>query len=288
MNQHDILIVGGTGRIGSELVSLLINAGICFRILVRQQSAAQLPQHENCEIVHGDLTESSSLEVALSGIRRVFLLSRDQTRQGELESHFIELAERAGVEKMLKISAFAAGLQPPAGYGIGHAMAEKALMASGLAWTILRPYMFMQNFLDLAELIKSRHLVPLPMGKAGIALIDARDVALVAKTLLSEEGHENTVYNLSGPAALQMSDCADILTGILGYAVRYRSPPVWLTGLIMRMQGVSAWDVNMRKQLFQMIREGGEAGISNHVERITGCQPRSFEKFVREYQQVFQ
>ncbi|MFT5132663.1 MAG: hypothetical protein ACI9SC_001130 [Gammaproteobacteria bacterium] len=288
MSKAEILIVGGTGKIGSELISLMTDEGTSLRVLVRQESIGKLHKNENLEVVYGDLSELNKLEIALSDIKQVFLLTRDQVHQGELESNLIEQAKTAGVEKIVKSSAFAAGLEPPVGYGITHAKSEKVLMASGLEWAILRPYMFMQNLLELSALIKSPGLMPLPLGKAGIGLIDARDVALVAKTVLSEKTHQNKIYELTGPHVLNMADCANIISEILGRSVRYRSPPYWFAGLIMRLQGASAWDIGMRKQLFKMIREGGEAKVTADFEEITGQKPRSIEDFIRDHRMVFQ
>ena len=161
-------------------------------------------------------------------------------------------------------------------------------MDSGLDWIILRPYMFMQNFLDLAVLVRSRSLLPMPLGKAKIGLIDARDVAMAAKSVLTEAGHENLIYELTGPDILTIADCADIMSTLLGRHIHYRSPPCWLAGLIMRAQGVSGWDVQMRKQLFKMIRGNGEARITSDFEAIVGHKPRSLDVFIRDYQHYFQ
>jgi uncharacterized protein YbjT (DUF2867 family) len=284
----DILIVGGTGKIGTELLSLLTEHHASIRVLLRPNSKSQLSDSSNFEIVYGDLNDSESIRVALKGISQVFLLTRDQPQQGELESDLIGLAIRAGVKKIVKSSAFAAGLNPPVGYGLTHTVSEQKLMSSGLNWVILRPYMFMQNFLELADLIKSRGIIPLPMGKTKIGLIDARDVALVAKTILIDEEHENRVYELTGPESLNLAESAEILSNLLGRTIDYRSPPLWLAGLMMRMQGVSSWDVRMRKQLFRMIHEGGEDKVTDNVEKISGEKPRSLETFFREHQNTFQ
>ncbi len=288
MNKPEILITGGTGRIGRELVSLLTDANIPIRIFMRPQSRGLLPQHGNIEVVYGELTNAHDINIALRGIRQLFLLTRDQPSQGEIEAHIIVLAAKAGVEKIIKSSAFAAGLEPPVGYGRSHFESEQKLMASGLDWVILRPYMFMQNLLDLSDLIVSRGLMPLPMAKAKIGLIDARDVALVAKIMLTESGHDNKVYELTGPHVLSLNDCAEIFSTMLGRSIRYFSMPYWFSGLMMRMQGESAWDVAMRKQLFKMIADGGEAKTTDTVENLSGQKPRSLKIFAEDYRNVFQ
>jgi uncharacterized protein YbjT (DUF2867 family) len=282
MDKPEILIIGGTGNIGSELASIITGANIPIRILLRPESTANVPKHDCIEIVHGHLDEPDNIGHAFEGIEKVFLLTRDQPHQGEIEGRLVDLAVHAGVQKVVKSSAFAAGLDPPISYGVALARTEKKLMASGINWVILRPYMFMQNFLLIAELIMSRGILPLPLGQARVAFVDARDVALAAFRVLTTAKFDNQIFELTGPAALSLEECATILTNVLNRQVRYRSPPLWLAGLIMRIQGTSSWDVNMRKELFRMIREGGEDQVTNDVERTTGQSPRSLEKFVRD------
>ena len=288
MNKPKLLIIGASGKIGSELVSLLNGKETPLRVLVRSESSAQLFENTNVEIAQGDLSDEASLQSALTDILTIFLLTRDHPQQAKLESDLIELAAGKGVKKIVKSSAYAAGLEPPVGYGIPHAAIEQKLISSGLQWTILRPYMFMQNLLELAALIKTRGVMPLPMGKAKISLIDARDVALVASKVLLEEEHNQCIYELTGPESLTMSECAETLSTILERSVVYRAPPYWVAGLMMRLEGVSGWDISMRKQLFRMIREGGEAKITNDVQRVTGQKPRSFATFVQDHKNLFE
>ncbi len=232
--------------------------------------------------------DNNSLINALKDISRVFLLTRDQPQQGPLESNFISLAEKSGVSKIVKSSAFAAALEPPPGYGIGHAEAEKTLMQSDLDWTIIRPFVFMQNTLELADLVRKRSILPLPMGDARIALIDARDVAFAASVILLNSGHEKKIYHLTGPDSLSFKKCAEILSNLLHREITYRSPPFWFAGLMMRLQGVSIWDISMRKQLFRMVKEGGEATVSQHFEEITQTKPRSITTFFEDHLNSFQ
>ena len=283
----ETLVIGGTGQVGRELISLLTESGTPLRALIRNPKQDKLVESANLQLVTGDLADKNSLLTALKNIKRVFLLTRDQPQQGRLESEFINLAEQAGVSKIVKSSAFAAALEPPPGYGLCHAESEKTLMQSNLDWTIIRPFVFMQNILELADLVRSRATLPLPMGDARVALIDARDVALAASTVLMNPGHENKIYHLTGPDSLSFHECAEILSVLLKRKVSYRSPPFWFAGFMMRLQGVSAWDVSMRKQLFKMVREGGEADTSGHFEEITKTKPRSITDFFEDHLHSF-
>lgn len=280
---NDILIVGATGTVGQELVRLLVADGLRPRVLVRPTSQVPSGFTDQVEPARGDLADRDSLRAALRGMNQVFLVSRDQPEQATLEGNLIDMAVESRVNKVIKSSAFAAGLEPPVGYGINHAAAEQKLIASGLDWAVLRPYVFMQNLFDVADVVRRNALLPLPFGAARVAFIDARDVALTAFHLLLGEHASAKVHVLTGPESLRLEDCANILSRALDRKISYRSPPLWLAGLIMRFQGVSAWDIAMRKQLFTMVREGGEAATTSAFEEICASAPRSFENFIADY-----
>ena len=282
-----ILVVGGSGTVGRELLTFLVNQGISPRVLLRP--ASKLPEsiEKNVEIIRGDLSNSDSLRVALNGMEQVFLLTRDQPLQAELEENLIVNAEQQSVRRIIKSSAFAAGLNPPVGYGINHARIEQRLMNSQLQWVIQRPFVFMQNFLDVAELVNNKGILPLPFGKAQIALIDARDVALAAGNLLLKEEINKKIYELTGPESLSLAECSSILSDVLKKKISYRSPPFWFAGLMMKLQGVSWWDINMRRALFRMVKDGGEATTSEDFQSICETRPRDFRTFAMDYAEDF-
>ena len=285
--EPSILIIGSTGTVGRELVKILLSKGIRPRALLRPGSKLPADIKDGVEMVRGDLSDEESLRNALKDIDQVFLLSRDQPRQAELEENVIRIAEQQAVRKIVKSSAFAAGLSPPVGYGINHAKIESRLKNSSLQWLIQRPFVFMQNFLEVADLVNNKGLLPLPFGNANIALIDARDVALAASMLLLERDTSGEIFELTGPESLSVAECASILSEVLQKKVTYRSPPFWFAGLMMRIQGVSPWDIKMRKDLFRMVRQGGEANTSGDFENICATKPRDFRTFVRDYKNDF-
>lgn len=282
-----VLITGATGRIGGELARLLAAGGFPLRVLARNPERARASLAAGVEVVRGEFGDPGSVAPALAGCERLFLLSPDHPRQAERECAIIDLAAAAGVRHIVKVSAYAAGLDPPVAYGVLHRQVERHLEHSGLAWTVLRPYVFMQNFLEFAGSIASKREFMAPFGKARIAFIDARDVARVAAAVLSNGGHESRCYELTGPAALSAAEAAEQLSAALGRSVRYRSVPGWLASIGMRLEGVSAWDVRMRGALFKMVRAGGESRVSTAVEQLSGSAPRSFREFVAEHARAF-
>lgn len=281
-----VLVVGATGKVGSELVSLLVADGIKPRLFQRASSQNAF-KDTDLEVVSGELADKESLKAALEGINTVFMITRDQPDQALLEGNLIDVAVEQGVEKIIKSSAFAASLDPPQGYGAIHHQTELKLMRSGVKWVILRPYFFMQNFLELSKEIAQSGFLPLPLAKAKVGVIDARDVALVAFRVIKSHRFDNQCHELTGPESLTMKDCSDALGQVLNKKVRYFSPPYWLASLMMRRQGVSPWDIRMRRQLFRMIKSGGEEKLTSCVKQITGKEPYSFADFVKVYQADF-
>ena len=281
-----VLVIGATGKAGRELVSLLVADGIKPRLFQRASSENAF-QKDDLEVVLGDLADKESLKPALQGINTVFMITRDQPDQALLEGNLIEVAVEQGVKKIIKSSAFAAGLNPPQGYGAIHRQTELKLMESGLKWVVLRPYFFMQNFLELSGEIAQSGILPLPLAKAKVGVIDARDVARVAFQVIKSHAFDNQCYELTGPESLTMKDCSKVLGQVLNKKVRYFSPPYWLASWMMRRHGVSPWDIRMRKQLFYMIKSGGEEPLTESVKQITGKEPYSMADFVKAYQADF-
>ena len=99
-----ILVIGATGNVGSKLVEQLATMGHQVRALVRSPEKATRIQELGVEIVPGDLERPDTLDAALKGVEKVFLLSSDDPRQAELQGNLIEAARRAAVRQVVKLS----------------------------------------------------------------------------------------------------------------------------------------------------------------------------------------
>lgn len=105
--------------------------------------------------------------------------------------------------------------------GRAHYEVESALQESGMAWTILRPHVFMQNFLDMAPTIAREGKIRAASGEGKIPFVDARDIAAVAAVTLTAAGHEGKKYVLTGPEALSYGEIAKIIGDTIGKRVDY-------------------------------------------------------------------
>src|SRR5262249_4968873 len=139
-----ILVLGATGRIGSEVVALLAAAGAPVRAFVRDPSKADRLADRGAEPAIGDLGDVASLAGALRGVERVFLLPGRARRQAELQGNAVDAAARAGVAQIVKLSGIAPSIPPggPAEIGRQHWRTEHQIEQTGIPFTFLRPGFF--------------------------------------------------------------------------------------------------------------------------------------------------
>ncbi|WP_460503286.1 NmrA family NAD(P)-binding protein, partial [Hymenobacter agri] len=212
-----ILLTGATGTIGSELTKILIRRGVPFRALVRSlPAAAALQGQPGVELVVGDLDDPASLAPALVGVERTFLLTNSTERAEQQQLNFVQQARQAGVRQVVKLSQWAADRLSPVRFLRYHAAVEEAIRASGLAYTFLRPNLFMQGLLGFRESIVHQGVFFAAIGDARVSVVDIRDIAAAAAAALTESGHEGRTYNLTGPAALTHAEMASQLAQAQG------------------------------------------------------------------------
>ena len=99
-----ILVTGATGRIGGELVKNLVASGEQVRAMVRNPTRADTIQGLGVETVVGDLERPETLDAALRGVERAFLISGDNPQIAELHGNFVEAARRADVGHIVRTS----------------------------------------------------------------------------------------------------------------------------------------------------------------------------------------
>ena len=282
-----ILVIGSTGKIGAELVRQLAAAGAPVRALVRSPAKAAAIAGPGVETAIGDLDDPASLDAALVGVDRMFLLSPASPRLAALQTNAVEAARRAGVRHIVKLGAAGVSLDSPIQVGRAHAEVEEAVRGSGIAWTFLRPTLFMQQLLAYAATIREQGAFYMPVRQGAIAMVDVRDIAAVAAAALTGPGHEGVAYELTGPAALTMDRAAEALSGAIGRPVRYVDVPPEVAGKGMLAAGVPDWFIGDLLRLMEGYAAGAAAAVSSAVEDATGRPARSFDVFAREHAHTF-
>jgi len=273
-----IAVTGATGRVGTRLVPLLLDAGEHVRVISRDVERACATFGDDVETIHGDLDERDSVAAALDGVDRVFLLVPAGPGQLTREGHVIRAAMRAGVRRVVKLSVLAAHEWSPVQLARWHRQAETELASSGLGYTILRPPFFMQNFFAMV----SNGAIHTAAEDGRVAMIDARDVAAVAAAALTEDGHEGTTYMITGPQAVTFDEAASQLSVATGQATEHvRIPPDAVVRL-MTDAGAPGWYASDMAALHRLFAAGLEAVTTDDVKTVTGRDARPLAEFARE------
>lgn len=168
-----------------------------------------------------------------------------------------------------------------------HRASETVVEASGLAYTHLRPTFFMQNLLGQADSIGDGAFYNIVDPDVAISHVDARDVASVGATVLTETGHEGTAYELTGPQAVTFSEIADVLSDALGHDVSYvQLSEADQRGALSEM-GMPAPLVDGFVDLLQWANGGDAAVVTTDVEAVTGTPATPLETFVGDHVDAF-
>jgi uncharacterized protein YbjT (DUF2867 family) len=276
-----ILITGGTGQSGVEIVRQLAATGTRFRALVRNPAKAESIRLNGVEIVWGDMADKNSLAPALKGVERVLLLSAPDATFVEAQGTVISAAKQAGVRHLVKFSAMTADPKSRSTFPRMHGQAEDLVRASGLAWTFLRPTFFMQNWLGLAGMVKQGTIYQ-PAGDAKTAPVDIRDIAAVAVKTLTEGGHEGKVYEITGPELLSYDDIARILSEASGHPVKYQDISPATAKQAMLGMGMPEFVADSINELMDQMRAGQYTKTTTVVRDVAKKQPITFAQFAKE------
>ncbi len=281
--------IGGTGTTGRGVVAALQAKGADFRCLVRDTEKAVETLGGDVELVQADTADAASIEAGLAGCDKLFLLTGHSPVMAEQQIGAIEAAKRAGVTHVVKLSGGPAVVKEdaPALMMRAHWEIEQALKASGLEWTILAPGFFMQNFLNMAGMVKGQGKVMMPVpADVKIGMIDVRDTGDVAAAVLTGDGHNGQSYYLASVEATP-SDFTAALSSELGKDIPFVQVP--LEGAIgaMKERGMPDWLIDHQTKLMGFLAEGQLAGTNDLIEQLSGRAARSLEGFAKDYAGAF-
>ncbi len=282
-----ILITSAPGNNANAVIRELTTAGVRVRALLRNPNSAGEIKGPLVEVAVGDFLNPASLDAALQGVEKAFLIPPTDPRSVEMQGNFIRAAKRAGTRHVVKLSVNGADVNSPVRVARWHAEGEKELEASGIPFTHLRPNAFMQNFLGLAPTIVSQGEFYQPAADGKVSHIDVRDIAAVAAKALTENGHQGKTYVITGPEALSYDEAAGKISKAIGKPVKYVNvtPEDFKKSLLG--WGIPEYMADGLNEFYAAIRAGYCAVVTNTVEEVAKRKPISFDDFVHDFAETF-
>jgi uncharacterized protein YbjT (DUF2867 family) len=279
-----VLVIGGTGTVGREVLSQLPAAGAQVRALLRNPNAAQLPPQ--VEVVQGDLTIPESLDRCLDGVDTVFLV---WTAPPAAVAPALERIARH-TQRIVFLSSPHKTAQPlfqqPNPIRILHEQIERLIETSGRQWTFLRPGMFAANARNWwGPQIRAGDVVRWPYLATPTAPIHERDIAAIAVRALCEDSHAGAEYVLTGPQSLSQREQVSIIGRAVGRSLRIEeiSPEQAQRELLQIMPPpaikmlLDAWAAAV----------GQPAYMTSTFTEITGAPARTFLSWASDHVEEF-
>jgi uncharacterized protein YbjT (DUF2867 family) len=263
-NHNTILVLGATGKTGSRVVQRLAEHNWPVRIGSRSASPAF------------EWNDEATWKPATQNIHTVYLTFQpDVCVPGAIETvrSFIKTAVDNGVQKIVFLS----------GRGEPEAQAcEKLVINSGVNWSIVRASWFCQNFSEgyLLEPIQAGHVV-FPASEMPEPFVDCDDIADVAVAALTDDKHNQQIYEVTGPRALSFKQAVEEISKITGKPIRYEKVPMHVYTDLMIESQVPEEYINLITYLLSEILDGRNTGVCDGVERALGRKPIDFADYVK-------
>jgi uncharacterized protein YbjT (DUF2867 family) len=276
-----ILVTGSTGNIGYYVLKELAAKDESFKAAVTNiDTSKNKLECINAEIVAFDFLKPQTFEAALKDVDRIFLVRPPKLANPKKDMlPFLVEAKSKGIKQIVFVSLLGVEKNPV----VPHRKIEDLIRELQIPYTFLRPSFFMQNLSTThKEDIKVRSELFIPVGKAKTSFIDTRDIASVAAVCLSESGHLNKAYTLTGSEALDYYEIGAVLSEVLGRKIEYKNPLTLKFRNTLIERGTEKSFANVMMMLYLMTKLGTAKLVTSETEKLLKRKPISFKQFAED------
>jgi len=272
-----IVVTGSTGRVGGLVVQELARRGEPMRLFVRDRSRA--PEIDGAETVVADYGDPRALAAALGEGDCVFMVSLWIGGDARLALHrsFVEAAAQARVGRLVYLSFVNARPDAVFSHAREHGATEEMIRASGLPWTSIRNSMYAD---DIPGWFDPDGAAREPGDGARMSFSYRPEIAEAIAVVLTEQGHEGEVYDITTPESVSIADLARIASEVTGAAYRYEpsSDEDWLER--WRAQGRPDWSLEAGLTSYEALRAGEFDVVSDDYRKLTGHKPATIAEVI--------
>ena len=278
-----LLVTGATGKFGTKVMEILLKTVPAeqLAVSVRNPEKAEEFRARGVDVRQGDFDQPESLDIAFSGVDRLLLISADGDNETRIRqhNHAVAAAKRADVS-FIAYTSLANAEASQNLFAPTHQATEAAIVKTGIAYSFLRNNWYLENEISGIQgvLAGAPWLTSAAAGKVGWAL--QQDFAEAAATVLTGEGHENTVYELSGQP-LSQDELAAVLGDVLGKEVTVQQVDDVAYAESMAGAGVPDFVVPILVEIQKSIRVGSLDVESNDFEKLLGRPATPIQEALR-------
>lgn len=267
-----ILVTGATGKLGSKVVESLLKSipASDLAVSVRNPEKAEGFRARGVEVRQGDFDRPETLEKAFTGVDRLLMISADGDNETRIHQHTnaVKAAERAGV-KFIAYTSLANATESQNLMAPPHVATEAAIIETGIPYSFLRNNWYLENEIGSIQgaMAGAPWITSAGEGKVGWAL--RQDYADAAAAVLVGNGHENTVYELSGPLYTQ-EELASALGHVLGKEIPVQQVSDEQYAEMMKGLGLPDFVIPIVVGIQEGIRNGSLEVESHDFEKVLG------------------
>ena len=278
---EQVIVLGATGNIGTAVLKNLQNRNVeVFAGVQSEKDFEKVSQFGAIPLIV-NFTDQESLNQALKGKDRVFLVTPLMQNPEAVTQIVINAAKQNGVKHLVRSTASGADSKGQIQMARWAGASEDLIKASGLNYTIVRPYSFLQNIINFhSQTIKQYNGFYLATGEAKLSMLDINDLGEVVALALTSDEHFGKTYELSG-ITYTNEILAKTLSQVLGRKVSYIDIPEEKAKESMLSNHMPEWMVNAMMELNYITKQGWTAGYSDDFKNITGREYTSAETFFK-------
>ncbi|KAF3017887.1 hypothetical protein E8E14_012980 [Neopestalotiopsis sp. 37M] len=285
-----ILLLGGTGKVASDIAPLLHPT---YPVLLASRSGKS-PDPAKYTGVKFDWDDKNTWESTLSAgptpVTSVWIVLPTALDPAPLVKEFIDLAREKGTLRFVLLSSSQLE-EGVAAWGQVHQYLRELGDKGHVEWAVLRPSWFQENFSTQdhhVKSIKDENKIYSATGTGKIPWVATRDIAAVAHHALTTPQAPNKDFMVLGGRLYTYTELAEIFSKVLGREIAYQELTEKELATRHNSFGVPQEYADVLATLDTNIKNGGEDRMNDVVSSVTGQSPRSFEDFVEKNKAVWQ
>jgi uncharacterized protein YbjT (DUF2867 family) len=291
-----VLVVGGTGMLGGQVVTALLSRGKRVRALVRPASDAAALMQAGVEIARGDMMEPASLLRALDGVDAVITTAAGYTHHSRGDTavidtvgnrNLIDIASQSGVRRFVLTSILTSDKTPEVPHFWNKKLAEDRLEEKGVPFVSLRPGAFLDAIAQMGgdPLAKGRFMW---FGSPTIPLtfVLTEDVAGYLADAVDVPGVEGQRIDIGWDRPVSIQQVAQVAGGLVGREIRVRSIPASVINGLSTVVGKFNPMVNDMGAMMRWFQTGRYVADPTRQREVFGEVPTAEQAIARFVQRL--
>lgn len=282
MSNEPVLVVGGTGHLGGQVVDALQQRGKQVRALVRPTSEASKLEAKGVEVVRGDMLDKRSLAAAMSGVDAVVSTAAGYTRRNKNateidtvgQANLAEAAADTDVRRFVLTSILTCDLTPQVSHFWHKKLAEDALERYEVPFVALRPGAFLDMVTQMGgDPFAKKRLMWFGTASVPLTFVLTSDLARYLAEAVDADVQDGERIDIGWQRPVSMHDIAEIASRLLGEQIKVRAVPTVLVKALTTAVGLVVPGVADMGAMLAWFETGKYVADTTRQEQVFGHVP---------------